>query len=161
MGRALRRRDAQTRWRLHYGPSMTPMVDVVLVILVFFMASATVAGPEWFLGAAIPDWAPAAGPAAGGAPEPRAEARTAILPEARFEIRLDADGGVTRVTGLGLRDAPLDALAPAAAALGASIDARDAIIVIVAGAQVPYADVVAAHDAFLGAGLERVAIIGR
>ncbi|MFK7885043.1 MAG: ExbD/TolR family protein [Phycisphaerales bacterium] len=35
-------------------PNMTPMVDVTLVILIFFMASATIAGPEWFLRAGLP-----------------------------------------------------------------------------------------------------------
>jgi len=33
---------------------MTPMVDVVMVILIFFMASAAFLGAEWFLKAAIP-----------------------------------------------------------------------------------------------------------
>lgn len=36
-------------------PNMTPMVDVTLVILIFFMASATIAGPEWFLKAELPE----------------------------------------------------------------------------------------------------------
>ena len=34
---------------LHFGPNMTPMVDVVMVILIFFMASAAFMGDEWFL----------------------------------------------------------------------------------------------------------------
>ncbi len=37
-----------------YGPNLAPMVDVVLVILIFFMASIVFVGPEWFLPAAIP-----------------------------------------------------------------------------------------------------------
>lgn len=37
-----------------FGPNMTPMVDVTLVILIFFMASATIAGHEWFLKADLP-----------------------------------------------------------------------------------------------------------
>lgn len=45
----LRRRDALHHHSLHFGPNMTPMVDVVMVILVFFMASAAFLGPEWFL----------------------------------------------------------------------------------------------------------------
>jgi len=37
-----------------FGPNMTPMVDVTLVILIFFMASASIAGHEWFLSAQLP-----------------------------------------------------------------------------------------------------------
>jgi len=44
MSRRFRRRDARTTWEMHYGPSMTPMCDVVLVILVYFMASTSLAG---------------------------------------------------------------------------------------------------------------------
>ncbi|MCW5755872.1 MAG: biopolymer transporter ExbD [Phycisphaeraceae bacterium] len=36
------------------GPNLAPMVDVVLVILIFFMASVAFVGPEWFLPAALP-----------------------------------------------------------------------------------------------------------
>ena len=42
------------RGAAHFGPNMTPMVDVVMVILIFFMASAAFVGEEWFLFAAIP-----------------------------------------------------------------------------------------------------------
>ena len=48
------RAGALAHWDLHYGPNMTPMVDVVMVILVFFMASTAVLGPEWFLRSALP-----------------------------------------------------------------------------------------------------------
>lgn len=49
-----RRGTAREAYDLHYGPNMTPMVDVVMVILVFFMASAAILGPTWFLRAALP-----------------------------------------------------------------------------------------------------------
>ena len=38
-----------------FGPNMTPMVDVVLVILIFFMAATTIVGQEWFLAADLPE----------------------------------------------------------------------------------------------------------
>ncbi|MCP2732564.1 biopolymer transporter ExbD, partial [Limnofasciculus baicalensis] len=50
-----RKRNALAQHDLHYGPNMTPMVDVVMVILVFFMASAVFLGPEWYLKTAIPE----------------------------------------------------------------------------------------------------------
>ena len=41
--RPLRQRNIfENRGR--FGPNMTPMVDVVLVILIFFMAATTIAG---------------------------------------------------------------------------------------------------------------------
>ncbi|MDX2148115.1 MAG: biopolymer transporter ExbD [Planctomycetota bacterium] len=46
-------RTALGTYELHHGPNMTPMVDVVMVILVFFMASAAILGPEWFLNAGL------------------------------------------------------------------------------------------------------------
>jgi biopolymer transport protein ExbD len=49
-----RRGTARETYDLHYGPNLTPMVDVVMVILVFFMASAAILGPTWFLRAALP-----------------------------------------------------------------------------------------------------------
>jgi len=52
--RALNQRNVLTR-TARFGPNMTPMVDVTLVILIFFMASATIAGPEWFLRADLPE----------------------------------------------------------------------------------------------------------
>ena len=49
-----RKRNAQALYDLHYGPNMTPMVDVVMVILIFFMSFAAFLGNEWFLRGAIP-----------------------------------------------------------------------------------------------------------
>src|SRR5215813_7077601 len=49
-----RRRNAQALYDQHYGPNMTPMVDVVMVILIFFMASTAFLGPEWFLKTHLP-----------------------------------------------------------------------------------------------------------
>ena len=38
----------------HVGPNMTPMVDVVMVILIFFMTWMSFVGAEWFLRTALP-----------------------------------------------------------------------------------------------------------
>jgi len=59
MGGGFRPRGAASRGTLHFGPNMTPMVDIVMVILVFFMASAAFVGPEWFLAAQAVDRQPA------------------------------------------------------------------------------------------------------
>ncbi|MFZ4431104.1 MAG: biopolymer transporter ExbD [Phycisphaerales bacterium] len=49
-----RNRSARATHESHYGPNMTPMVDVVMVILIFFMASAAILGPEWFIKSNLP-----------------------------------------------------------------------------------------------------------
>ena len=54
MSRTWRRRNALALYDSHYGPNMTPMVDVVMVILIFFMASTAFLGPEWFLKTHLP-----------------------------------------------------------------------------------------------------------
>src|SRR5256885_8124330 len=77
MKRPFRRRSALHAWELNYGPNMTPMVDVVMVILIFFMASASFAGSEWFLKTAIPKQGTAEAPKA-DKPDPFK------LPPARF-----------------------------------------------------------------------------
>ncbi|MFK7759726.1 MAG: biopolymer transporter ExbD [Phycisphaerales bacterium] len=51
--KGLRKRSVFDRSNQRTGLMMTPMVDVVLVILIFFMASTTIAGYEWFLQASI------------------------------------------------------------------------------------------------------------
>jgi biopolymer transport protein ExbD len=49
-----RNRSARALTEAHAGPNMTPMVDVVMVILIFFMASTAILGPEWFIKTALP-----------------------------------------------------------------------------------------------------------
>lgn len=69
--------------RVHYdsGPNMTPLVDVVMVILIFLMLAGSFAGTEWYLVSNLPfrgDRAP------GDATE------TSVVPEADpLEIRVD------------------------------------------------------------------------
>jgi biopolymer transport protein ExbD len=42
--------------KIHYdaGPNMTPLVDVVMVILIFLMLAGTFAGSEWYLVSNLP-----------------------------------------------------------------------------------------------------------
>jgi len=44
-----RQRGVFRRTQVHIGPNMTPMVDVVMCILIFFMLGSTLAAPELFL----------------------------------------------------------------------------------------------------------------
>jgi len=147
-----RERGALAVHELHFGPNMTPMVDVVMVILIFFMASTALLGPEWFIRAHLPR------DQAGAGTGERFE-----LPEVRMEVRLGADdAGETRVWGFGLDggtvdelDAAVRASAPDLLAGGAS---AEPIVVIVPEAGVAYQDVVRAHDACSSAGFTRVGL---
>ena len=99
--RSLRRRDALHNYSMHFGPNMTPMVDIVMVILIFFMASAAFMGDEWFLRAAIPFEA-GRGTALNKPNDPLA------LPPERLDVLMDVDRqGNTIVTVLDLQDAPM------------------------------------------------------
>lgn len=118
------------------GPDLTPMVDIAMVILVFFMAAAAIAGPAFF----IP--APLAGPGAAAAPD-------AVL-------RLDMADGRTRASGLGLEHAPLEAIRDAAR--NARNNSPASVLVILPARDTPYADVVRAHEICADAGWEKIAL---
>jgi biopolymer transport protein ExbD len=45
----MERRGALKKMSVHVGPNMTPMVDVVMCILIFFMLGSSLAAPELFL----------------------------------------------------------------------------------------------------------------
>lgn len=142
-----RNRSALRVWEDRFGPNMTPMVDVVLVILIFFMTGSTLLGPEWFLSTAVPRIREGPAPAA----DPFA------LPPARFEITLSVDAaGRTVAGGLGLQNVSPDALAEPLRTLAA--DGADLIVLIRPAPDVPYRDVVHVHDLCTLAGVEHVGI---
>jgi biopolymer transport protein ExbD len=128
---------------------MTPMVDVVMVLLVFFMASAAFVGPEWFLRGLIPKrLEEAAGPNAG------ARSALADLPTRPIDIALGV-GDEGRVTATGMR---LTGVAPeeVLAALAKFVEGEDAgkiDVRLLPAANVPYREVVRFHE-----GLQRLRI---
>lgn len=162
IARPYRRRGALHQWELHFGPNMTPMVDVVMVILIFFMASTAFLGPEWFLRAHVPPEEPAAG---GQVSDPVFE-----LPEVRLHVRLGVVDGVTYADGFGREGLALEAFEALAAEVAGDIvpperpgrdlgdTAGEPVVVIEPAEDVPYNDVVRAHDACTRAGFRRVAL---
>ncbi len=138
-----RNRSARAMYESHVGPNMTPMVDVVMVILIFFMASAVVMGPEWFVPARLPK-TDAVAPA------------TAATPPPRVVLTLTRDGSATVIDANGKRVA----LAQLAASLGSLTQSRfeDAIILVQPAADVPYEDVVRVHAACSEAGYRKVGL---
>ncbi len=151
MSRPFRRRHAMAVWDLHFGPNMTPMVDVVMVILIFFMASATFAGGEWFLKTGIPREGSGRSGASGADP--------LALPPARFEISLVVEAGRTLVRGQGVGECELGVLPERLKQLTAAAPADEVVLIVRPDAAVPYADVVRAHDAATRAGISRIGLM--
>jgi biopolymer transport protein ExbD len=156
MARPFRRRNAMAVWDIHFGPNMTPMVDVVMVILIFYMASTSFIGSEWFLRTAIPkESAPREQPR-----EQREAVDPFSLPPAQFEISLRrGEDGRTVATGAGFGLLALDELPPRLMELARGTGAEDLALVIRADAAVPYGDVIRVHDAATGAGIAKVGLM--
>lgn len=167
MSHHLRRRDALSLARAHSGPNMTPMVDVTMVILIFFMASTAILGPEIMLKAGVARESVAAAPAPAASTSPF----TLDAPDFTVHLRAGAAGTVV-ADGLGLVGASLAEAQRALAALARDLgvtpspersaaappDDNAPRIVIEAEAGVPWHAVVAVHDACLEAGLTRVSL---
>ncbi len=146
MSAPFRRRGALRGWQLHFGPNMTPMVDVVMVILIFFMASTALVGPEWLLriGLAKKD-------------QPNASFQ---LGPADLLVTVTMVRGELRFSGFGQEARPFDELArqasEAARSLGSAIEQTR--VTIEARSGVSYEAVVRAHDVLTAAGFDRVAL---
>ena len=155
-GSPFKGRSARLLYDLHHGPNMTPMVDVVMVLLIFFMATASLLGPEVLLGARMaepPDVASESAAAEAG------EREVFRIEPPSFEVSLRIGEGGVRVTGLGLSDAPLASVTGAAAQLAERLGAVDDIaIVITATDDTPYEAVVRVNEACRAAGFEGVGV---
>lgn len=154
----LRRLRSRKRGAHGAGPNMTPMVDVVLVILIFFMAAMGLAVREHFLRTGLPRPQGDAGQTASEAPALGDD----VLPPSRALLRLTRDGRNTLVSGLGMDRVGIADVARRLEDF-ARAGAADAIIVVVApDLDVPYQDVVLVHDACARAGVRnvRLGVIG-
>ena len=127
------------------------MVDVVMVILIFFMATAAFMGDEWFLKAAIPT---APGPAASSTPKDPLE-----LPPVRLNVPLELDdSGATLVSFLDLKRAPIDAFVQRLERLPKGKETETLEVLILPAANVPYRDVVRVHEACESRGIVNIGI---
>lgn len=142
--RPLRRRNVMGSTG-RFGPNMTPMVDVVLVILIFFMAATTIAGQEWFLHADLP--------------ESREQDQASLefdLPTPMLDVTLYVQDGVVLVRGLG--DSPRGLSELIEQIQGMDPAASEGLILRIASSDdVPYGSVIALHDAGTAQGM-RVAL---
>ena len=136
-----------------FGPNMTPMVDIVLVILVFFMAATAFIGEEWFLRSAIQVERSQAAEATG---------KDAFeLPPVRLEIILEPGITGTLASGLGAQLVPLESLLPRLHAFtqGTALDQIE--VMIRPAAAVPYEDVVRVHEACADVGIQKIGLGAR
>lgn len=146
----LRRRNAMAVHDLHYGPNMTPMVDVVMVILVFFMASASVLGPEWLLKTALPPAKPSP-----IAPSPDIT---------RVELQLSMSAGVVavRVREAGATAIESGGIDDAIRFLNDVVQRRNPkqlAVVVRPRSEVPYETVVQLHELCARLGIEKIGIL--
>jgi biopolymer transport protein ExbD len=154
-GGTLRARTARGHASLHFGPNMTPMVDVVMVILVFFMASAAFLGPEWMLKSLLPR-PPAEGAGAEGAEAGKSRAE---LPPVRLEIALSVGaGGRVEATGVGKTARPIDEVLAALAGFAEGAPKEQIEVLIRADGRVPYREVVRVHEGAARVGVGRVGV---
>lgn len=131
------------------APNMTPMVDVVMVILVFYMASASLGGLELFKEVAVPRVGAGESPTGG---DPFA------LPPVTFTLRLSHDGSRTTYAGVGDNGGTLSELESALASL--ATDATGGMELLISPeANVPYQDVVVVCDICERAGVEKIGLL--
>ncbi|HYE02962.1 MAG TPA: biopolymer transporter ExbD [Phycisphaerales bacterium] len=147
-GGGFRRRDALHGWTMHFGPNMTPMVDVVMVILIFFMASAAFMGSDWFLQTALPTLPGST------ASRPRDPLE---LPPVHLNAALDvAEDGQTVVTFLELQRVPLERFLERMGRFPRGPETAAMQLLVTPTQRVPYRDVVRVHEAAEAAGIYKV-----
>jgi biopolymer transport protein ExbD len=155
---AMRARTARSVYESHHGPNMTPMVDVVMVILVFFMASAAILGPEWFVRSSLP----VRGPAQTAPSDSRV-----IQLQITFDAESIQSGMTLAVAGSSSpfpvqRIASDEDLGPALASLVTTLNADPSpssitlVALITPAPHTRYERVVGAHEACLRAGITKV-----
>ncbi|MGP1309908.1 MAG: ExbD/TolR family protein [Phycisphaerales bacterium] len=149
------RRARRYRRRGAFGPNMTPMVDVVLVILIFFMGAMGLAAAEQYLGTGAPP-ADASEQGRSAASSDSTPAPANATPASRAILRMTVQSGRTVVNGMGLANVSIAEIADRLDTLvKAGFDAS--VIVVVAPARdVPYQDVVLVHDAAGRAGITNI-----
>ena len=141
--------------QVHYdsGPNMTPLVDVVMVILIFLMMTGSFTQGGWFLQSSVPI------KSKGGA---QADVAPGFVPDEPLEVRIDnsADGfrvlaGDIRSTGD--REQLRLALEQKLKQFQAAGSSKEKIqVVLMPGRNVKYENIVAVYEAALRAGFSKV-----
>lgn len=132
-----------------YGPNLAPMVDVVLVILIFFMASVVFVGPEWFLPAALPHER---------TPDEPESKDPYALPDPTLNVRVSFNQGTPVVAGLGPGTVALDDFETHARAQLAGTNPQSIKIRLSAVPGVPWQHVVTTQDILTRVGIRQIAL---
>jgi biopolymer transport protein ExbD len=142
--------------RVHYesGPNMTPLVDVVMVILIFLMLTGSFIGAEHFLSSNLPLTS-----AGGGAQE----LPEGFIPDEPLEIRVDsptpgrflATAGQIRTDNIDALTAQLDRMRQQLNGAGKETDKIQ--VKIGPARNVKYRDLVQVYEAAMRAGFTKIA----
>ena len=132
--RPLKHRNVLSR-SSRFGPNMTPMVDVTLVILIFFMASASIGGLEWFLQTELPE-----------IQDPDLQPSGYSLPTPMISADMFIENQTVLVRGFGDETSSVDGVIEQIKRMNPT-DAEGFILGIRAQDDVPYEAIVRLHDA--------------
>lgn len=143
----LRRRTAAKDYDNRAGLNMTPMVDVVMVILIFFMASAAMLGPEWLVATRVPK-------KGGVSSLPMSEQPLRIA----IALERGSDGKTIYRAGDNVFAAN-EALASVLRLMNGRA-ANDVVVLIAPASDVAYEDVVIVHAACMQLGIAKVGLAG-
>ncbi|MDA8377632.1 MAG: biopolymer transporter ExbD [Planctomycetia bacterium] len=132
----------------HVGPNMTPMVDVVMVILIFFMLGSSFVSPDWYLTNNTPA-------IKGGL----SNVKTHAMPPTRINIKLRVRGTRTVAIMPGLQTADLSGeLATFLTAKHKALARGVPVQVFISPSNgVPYKDVITAYSDCIQARFRQVA----
>ena len=142
------------------GPNVTPMVDVVLVILIFFMASASIAGHEWFLESMVAPDQRETSQDRDGETSLSSSASAARLPDVVVPVHLSVDErGSVQAVVLGGEATNLAGVRSAIGGLIEGAPADEVVVRLSAEPNTPYEAVVRVRELCMQLGITRVAIL--
>jgi biopolymer transport protein ExbD len=141
--------------KVHYesGPNMTPLVDVVMVILIFLMMAGSFGGAEHFLTSTVP----LKQKGAGNVPIP-----AGFVPDEPLDIRVDSRGDGFEAQAGRIRVNNADALKSQLTTMRkqfeqANTGVEKIQVVISPGKSTKYDHLIKVYEAALGAGFKKVA----
>jgi biopolymer transport protein ExbD len=135
---------------MHFGPNTTPMADVILVMLIFFMAGVALVGPKLFLTSALPS---------ADAPRDETPSSAFTLPPANFTLKIARTDTGIMVAGIGPEPCTIEQARSRLHDLTGGSPTDDVIVTVSPAADVPFQAVVDVHDACRAAGIRRTALL--